>query len=138
MKVKDEIWLLDNSTNSCYINDTSIGKGRKVLLQNGEKLSLFRDGNSDELISFNVNLKDTKVGEESKGEDTTKKAVDNTAQLEGTKDNPIQANVTNDLHQDDLPKSKKLSVVKEEIKILQQTPEDKSVVNALLNSVTSV
>lgn len=138
MKVKDEIWLLDNSTNSCYINDTSIGKGRKVLLQNGEKLSLFRDGNSDELISFNVNLKDTKVGEESKGEDTTKKAVDNTAQLEGTKDNPIQANVTNDLRQDDLPKSKKLSVVKEEIKILQQTPEDKSVVNALLNSVTSV
>ncbi|KGQ88000.1 Ser/Thr/Tyr protein kinase RAD53 [Candida albicans P87] len=62
-KENDSIWLLDKSTNSCLVNNTSVGKGNKVLLRGGEILHLFFDPLSSQHIGFKVVLVDQSSGE---------------------------------------------------------------------------
>lgn len=62
-KENDSIWLLDKSTNSCLVNNTSVGKGNKVLLRGGEILHLFFDPLSLQHIGFKVVLVDQLSGE---------------------------------------------------------------------------
>lgn len=38
-----EIWLLDYSSNACYVNGTRLGQGKRVLLQDGDELLYFRE-----------------------------------------------------------------------------------------------
>lgn len=55
----DDIWLLDLSTNSCYVNGVSLGKDKKVQLFNGDKVDFFKDHQTQEHLSFKVVIKDT-------------------------------------------------------------------------------
>lgn len=55
----DDIWLLDLSTNSCFVNNVSLGKDKKVQLFHGDKLEFFKDPSTHELMSFRVDIKDT-------------------------------------------------------------------------------
>ncbi|RCK67147.1 Serine/threonine-protein kinase RAD53 [Candida viswanathii] len=131
LKQGDDIWLLDNSTNSCFINETGVGKGYKVKLSNGETLSLFRDVNSKELIAFSVVFK-------SQGEKSP---------LEEDKENQEESQLgdgsikTKESHE----KTKVLEEVESGLKqpstritVLPQTRDDKEVVRILLESALSV
>lgn len=40
---KQEVWLIDQSTNGCYVNDVKIGKNKKILLNGGDRLLLYLD-----------------------------------------------------------------------------------------------
>lgn len=40
---KTEIWLLDYSTNGCFVNGKLIGQGKRILLQDGDELLYFRE-----------------------------------------------------------------------------------------------
>lgn len=55
----DDIWLLDFSTNSCFVNGVRLGKGRKVQIFNGDKIDFFVDETCDQLMSFHVSIDDT-------------------------------------------------------------------------------
>lgn len=166
MKTKDEVWLLDNSTNSCFINETSIGKGRKVQLKNGERLSLFQDGSSDELISFKVVFKDSKIevdedniDAKQKNEESKPNNLDLKLETAKIEQHPVNSKSQNSADETDQMKdqSLKLETLREfteeflvkqklqddakqvtEIKVLKQTPEEMSIVNLLLNSAISV
>lgn len=39
----EEVWFTDLSTNGCIVNSVQIGKGKRVLLQDGDRLCLFTD-----------------------------------------------------------------------------------------------
>lgn len=54
----EDIWLLDFSTNGCYINGIKIGKGKKVLIYNNDEVMLFNDLNKEEHLKFKVNIVD--------------------------------------------------------------------------------
>ncbi|KAG7664767.1 RAD53 [[Candida] subhashii] len=59
-------WLLDVSTNSCTVNDTIIGKFKKVKLRGGSVLYLFKDLDGGERIGFKVVIDG---GDDEEGED---------------------------------------------------------------------
>lgn len=54
----DDIWLLDFSTNSCFVNGVRVGKGRKVQLFNGDRVDFFVDDTCNQLMSFLVDIND--------------------------------------------------------------------------------
>lgn len=70
----DDIWLLDFSTNSCYINDQVIGKGNKVQIFNNDKISFFRDTNLKQNLSFIVKINEP-LGHYNNGMRNTQLAV---------------------------------------------------------------
>lgn len=55
----DDIWLLDFSTNSCLVNGVILGKGKKVQLFNGDHIAFFQDGNTHEVLGFEVDIYDS-------------------------------------------------------------------------------
>lgn len=55
----DDVWLLDFSTNSCYVNGVRIGKGRKVQLFNNDMIEFFVDDSCHERMSYLVHIVDT-------------------------------------------------------------------------------
>lgn len=65
----EDVWLLDFSTNSCYVNGVRLGKGKKVQIFNGDRVDFFVD---KQLMGFNVNIEDAtglfNGGEKSNGE----------------------------------------------------------------------
>ena len=50
------IWLLDMSTNSCKVNQVSLGKGMKRQLLEGDLVYLFDDNINKEFIAFKVKM----------------------------------------------------------------------------------
>lgn len=54
----DDIWLLDFSTNSCYVNDQVMGKNKKIQIFDGDKLDFFKDQNTQEKLSYRVKIID--------------------------------------------------------------------------------
>jgi serine/threonine/tyrosine protein kinase RAD53 len=55
----DDVWLLDVSTNSCTVNNTLLGKGKKIQIFNDDLLYFFIDDKSREQMGFKVIVKDT-------------------------------------------------------------------------------
>ncbi|CAK7891434.1 serine/threonine-protein kinase Rad53p [[Candida] anglica] len=55
----DDIWLLDCSTNSCFVNGVILGKNRKVQLFNDDVLDFFNDARTHESMSFKVEIVDS-------------------------------------------------------------------------------
>lgn len=55
----EDVWLLDFSTNSCYVNGVRLGKGKKVQLFNGDRVDFFIDESIKQLMSFVVNIEDS-------------------------------------------------------------------------------
>lgn len=53
----DDIWLLDFSTNSCYVNTVKLGKGKKTQLFNGDRVDFFVD--DKEFLGFEVDINDS-------------------------------------------------------------------------------
>lgn len=56
---REEVWLIDQSTNGCYVNDVKIGKNRKILLNDGDRLFLYYDFDTrkPKLLGFDVHFK---------------------------------------------------------------------------------
>lgn len=54
----EDIWLLDFSTNSCFVNGVMVGKFRKVQLFSGDKVDFFVDSDVHELFSFKIRVDD--------------------------------------------------------------------------------
>lgn len=54
----EDIWLLDFSTNSCFVNGVMVGKYRKVQLFSGDRVDLFVDNEVHELFSFKIRVDD--------------------------------------------------------------------------------
>ncbi|CDK25678.1 unnamed protein product [Kuraishia capsulata CBS 1993] len=54
----DDVWLLDCSTNACFINGKRIGKGRKARLSNGDRIHIFVDLPHNERLSYKVVIND--------------------------------------------------------------------------------
>ncbi|KAH3678367.1 hypothetical protein WICMUC_001384 [Wickerhamomyces mucosus] len=54
----EDIWLLDFSTNGCYINGSKIGKNKKSLIFNNDEIMLFRDNTKKEFLKFRVIIND--------------------------------------------------------------------------------
>lgn len=55
----EDIWLIDFSTNGCYINDQKIGRSNKVVVFNNDVVMLFHDNNRHERLAFTVRINDT-------------------------------------------------------------------------------
>lgn len=55
----EDIWLLDFSTNLCYVNGVKLGKGRKAQLFDGSQVDLFIDDVHHENLSFQVKINDS-------------------------------------------------------------------------------
>ncbi|KAH3668173.1 hypothetical protein OGAPHI_001927 [Ogataea philodendri] len=55
----EDIWILDYSTNGCYVNDRKLKKGNKTKLFNGDVLSLFIDKQRGEKLAYKVVINDT-------------------------------------------------------------------------------
>ena len=56
--VLDDLWLLDFSTNTCYINNKKIGKGKKVKISNNDIVSFFVDKKNNIRLDYKVNIID--------------------------------------------------------------------------------
>lgn len=54
----EDIWLLDFSTNSCFVNGVMVGKFRKVQLFSGDRVDFFVDNEVHELYSFKIRVDD--------------------------------------------------------------------------------
>lgn len=54
----DDIWLLDFSTNACFLNNVKVGKGNKAKVCNGDVIHLFKDNHKREKLGFKVVLHD--------------------------------------------------------------------------------
>lgn len=54
----DDIWLLDLSTNSCLINGVVLGKHRKTQIFNNDIIELFKDDKINELMSYQIKIRD--------------------------------------------------------------------------------
>lgn len=54
----DDVWLLDFSTNTCYVNNMRIGKGNKIKLRNGDIISLFIDKKQHSRLDYVVSIID--------------------------------------------------------------------------------
>lgn len=54
----EDVWLLDFSTNSCFVNGVRLGKGRKVQLFNGDTIDFFIDESCGQRLSFVVDIVD--------------------------------------------------------------------------------
>lgn len=55
----DDIWLLDFSTNSCYVNAVKLGKGKKTQVFNGDRVDFFVDDTCNQVLGFEVHINDT-------------------------------------------------------------------------------
>ncbi|KAG7749552.1 hypothetical protein KL912_001553 [Ogataea haglerorum] len=55
----EDIWILDLSTNGCYVNDQKLKRGNKTKLFNGDVLSLFIDKQRGEKLAYKVIINDT-------------------------------------------------------------------------------
>ncbi|ODQ44589.1 hypothetical protein PICMEDRAFT_18003 [Pichia membranifaciens NRRL Y-2026] len=55
----DDVWLLDFSTNTCYVNGMKIGKGKKIKLRDCDVLSLFVDKKHDSELKYLIRIVDT-------------------------------------------------------------------------------
>ncbi|EEQ38806.1 putative serine threonine-kinase [Clavispora lusitaniae] len=55
----EDIWLLDFSTNSCFVNGVRLGKGRKVQIFNRDRVDFFVDDTCNQSMSFIVRINDT-------------------------------------------------------------------------------
>ncbi|GAV29927.1 hypothetical protein PMKS-003433 [Pichia membranifaciens] len=55
----DDVWLLDFSTNTCYVNGMKIGKGKKIKLRDCDVLSLFIDKKHDSELKYLIRIVDT-------------------------------------------------------------------------------
>lgn len=55
----DDVWLLDFSTNTCYVNGMKIGKGKKIKLRDCDVISLFIDKKHDSELNYLVRIIDT-------------------------------------------------------------------------------
>ncbi len=49
------IWLLDYSMNGCSVNNQTIGKGKKCLLEEGDLINIFFDPAKSEFMGFKLN-----------------------------------------------------------------------------------
>lgn len=69
----EDVWLLDFSTNSCFVNGVRLGKGRKVQLFKRDIIDFFVDDTCDQLMSFLVDISDStglfNAGEKLTGDD---------------------------------------------------------------------
>ncbi|QPG73173.1 hypothetical protein FOA43_000479 [Brettanomyces nanus] len=54
----EDIWLLDLSTNGCFIGDRKIKKGHKVKIHNGDLISLFRDKQKGDGLTYQIIVND--------------------------------------------------------------------------------
>jgi serine/threonine/tyrosine protein kinase RAD53 len=54
----EDLWLIDYSTNGCYINNIKVGRGNKVLVYNNDVIMFFSDNNRHENLSFIVRVND--------------------------------------------------------------------------------
>ncbi|EGV60398.1 Protein kinase protein rad53 [Yamadazyma tenuis] len=54
----EDIWLLDFSTNSCFLNGGKIGKGNKIQIFDGDRLDLFVDQYTHEGLSYTIHIID--------------------------------------------------------------------------------
>ncbi len=54
----EDIWLLDSSTNGCFIGNRKVGKGHKVKIHNNDMVSLFRDRQNRDEIIYRVIIND--------------------------------------------------------------------------------
>lgn len=54
----EDIWLLDCSTNSCFINGCRVSKGHKIKIFDGDVIDLFRDKKKKQAISYKVTIND--------------------------------------------------------------------------------
>ena len=54
----DDVWLLDFSTNTCFVNDVKVGKGNKIKLKDGDILSLFIDKKNNTKLAYKVKIVD--------------------------------------------------------------------------------
>lgn len=51
-------WLVDNSTNGCYINGAPIMSGNQAFLEEGDELYFFWDKNVSTLLGFKIHFED--------------------------------------------------------------------------------
>lgn len=54
----DDIWLLDFSTNSCFVNSVKLGKGKKTQLFDGDRVDFFVDDTCNQVLGFKVHIDD--------------------------------------------------------------------------------
>ncbi|GME95793.1 unnamed protein product [Ambrosiozyma monospora] len=54
----EDVWLLDFSTNGCYVNRKKVSKGHKVKLFDGDKIHLFIDKQHHERLGYVVTIND--------------------------------------------------------------------------------
>lgn len=52
----EDVWLLDVSTNSCRVNSTKVGKGRKVKLADNDLIYLIVDQQTHQQIAYEYNV----------------------------------------------------------------------------------
>ncbi|ANZ77251.1 BA75_03407T0 [Komagataella pastoris] len=54
----EDIWLLDFSTNSCFVNDIKVGKNHKTQIFHGDEICLFKDAQKREQLVYRVQIDD--------------------------------------------------------------------------------
>lgn len=54
----EDVWLLDFSTNSCFVNNVKLGKNKKVQLFNKDRIDLLVDEKIHQLMSFVFHIND--------------------------------------------------------------------------------
>lgn len=54
----EDVWLLDCSTNNCFVNGVRVGKHRKVQLYNHDRVDFFIDPVSKQRMSFQLRIDD--------------------------------------------------------------------------------
>lgn len=53
---KPTVWLIDTSSNGCYVNNRKVGKGNQAILQHNDKVYLFWDRHSRKFLGFVANF----------------------------------------------------------------------------------
>lgn len=54
----DDLWVLSNGTNPCFLNDEKLSKGKKIKLFDGDCISMFIDKRSDLKLVYKVEIND--------------------------------------------------------------------------------
>ncbi|GMF99864.1 unnamed protein product [[Candida] boidinii] len=54
----EDIWLLDFSTNACYVNGNRIKKGNKIRIFDGDVIHLFIDKNNMDYLGYKIEVND--------------------------------------------------------------------------------
>ncbi|OWB61639.1 hypothetical protein B5S29_g2538 [[Candida] boidinii] len=139
----EDIWLLDFSTNACYVNGNRIKKGNKIRIFDGDVIHLFIDKNNMDYLGYKIEVNDG-TGLYRNGKKKSKKYSNNKSSNSNNNNNNISSSISGNSSYDreqNISQEQRQRVDadedEEEVKIEPHDDMDKKYLRDILSNINS-